>query len=158
VLDAAPCARSSRGSIPSCACTPGSELPDDEVGNCRQFANLLRGEAQALGVRFRFHTEVQRIVPGPRPQVSCGRARPTTRSRCTTSLDSTRTQFMRRRAAAVEPLPESADAIVVCAALGSAALLTPHGLKLPLAAVHGYSVTAPLRHDEHHPTAGRARR
>jgi hypothetical protein len=37
-------------------------------------------------------------------------------------------------------------------------LLTPHGLKLPLAAVHGYSVTAPLRHDEHHPTAARARR
>jgi D-amino-acid dehydrogenase len=44
--------------------------------------------------------------------------------------------------------------VVVCAALGSAALLAPHGLKLPLAPVYGYSVTAPLRQHEHHPDRG----
>jgi D-amino-acid dehydrogenase len=30
----------------------GIHLPDDEIGNCRQFAHLLRGEAQSRGVRF----------------------------------------------------------------------------------------------------------
>jgi D-amino-acid dehydrogenase len=44
----------------------------------------------------------------------------------------------------------SFDAIVVCAAIGSRALLAPLGVRLPLIAVHGYSVTAPLRHDEQH--------
>ena len=50
-----------------------------------------------------------------------------------------------------EPVTEAFDAIVVCAALGAGALLRPLGIKLPLLAVHGYSVTAPLRHNEHHP-------
>jgi len=42
------------------------------------------------------------------------------------------------------------DAVVVCAALGSATLLKPLGVRLPLQPVYGYSVTAPLRHDEQH--------
>ena len=45
----------------------------------------------------------------------------------------------------------SFDAVVVCAGVGSAALLRPLGLQLPLAPVYGYSVTAPLRHVESHP-------
>jgi len=44
--------------------------------------------------------------------------------------------------------------VVVCAALGSNALLRPHGLPLPMQAVHGYSVTAPLRRHEAHPDFG----
>ena len=44
--------------------------------------------------------------------------------------------------------------IVVCAALGATALLRPLGLRLPLMAVHGYSVTAPLRLLEAHPDLG----
>ncbi|RYY68024.1 MAG: FAD-dependent oxidoreductase, partial [Comamonadaceae bacterium] len=33
-------------------------LPDDEVGNCRQFALLLKGQAQDLGARFEFNVAV----------------------------------------------------------------------------------------------------
>ena len=54
----------------------------------------------------------------------------------------------------VEPVTESFDAVVVCAALGAPALLRPHGLQLPLLAVHGYSVTAPLRQLQSHPDRG----
>ena len=53
-----------------------------------------------------------------------------------------------------EPETESFDAVVVCAALGAADLLRPHGIKLPLAPVYGYSVTAPLRNLHIHPDIG----
>jgi D-amino-acid dehydrogenase len=43
--------------------------------------------------------------------------------------------------------------VVVCAGAEANALLAPIGLKLPLAAVHGYSVTAPLRHHDGLPPA-----
>lgn len=36
----------------------GIHLPDDEVGNCRQFALLLRKKAEELGARFVFETTV----------------------------------------------------------------------------------------------------
>ena len=42
-------------------------LPDDGVGNCRQFAHLLRGEAQRLGAQFRFQRNVLAIEPGTTP-------------------------------------------------------------------------------------------
>ena len=38
-------------------------LPNDEVGNCRQFALLLRHEAQALGVNFEFNSAVGPLDP-----------------------------------------------------------------------------------------------
>ena len=44
----------------------------------------------------------------------------------------------------------SFDAVVVCAAVESRPLLRPLGIRLPLLAIHGYSVTAPLRHDDRH--------
>ena len=40
-------------------------VPGDEVGNCRQFALQLKDEAQALGCRFEFNTEVARIEAQP---------------------------------------------------------------------------------------------
>ena len=129
----------------------GIYLPDDEVGNCRQFATLLRAEAQRLGVRFRFHTQVQRIVAGAAPQLVHLYAPP---EESTTLLmaaaepspaDAQDTQPM-----ALLPITEGFDAVVVCAALGSATLLKPLGVRLPLQPVYGYSVTAPLRHDEQH--------
>ena len=52
------------------------------------------------------------------------------------------------------PLTERFDAIVVCAALGSKLLLRPLGIRLPLLAVHGYSVTAPLRQHPQYPDHG----
>jgi D-amino-acid dehydrogenase len=55
---------------------------------------------------------------------------------------------------AVGPVTEAFDAVVLCAALGAPALLAPHGLRLPLLAVYGYSVTAPLRQLEEYPDLG----
>src|SRR4249920_857152 len=44
-------------------------LPDEEVGNCRQFAHLMKQHAQQRGANFRFHRDVQRIEAGALPTV-----------------------------------------------------------------------------------------
>jgi D-amino-acid dehydrogenase len=92
-------------------------LPDDEVGNCRQFALLLKDEARRLGAVFEFNTNVARVSADPKPTLTV----------------------------AGEAAPRTFDAVVMCAGLASAALLRPLGLKLPLVAVHGYSVSAHIR-------------
>lgn len=92
-------------------------LPSDEVGNCRQFALLLKKEAEALGARFEFNANVAALDP----------AHPST------------------LAVQGEPAPRRFDALVMCAGMASAALLRPVGLKIPLAAVYGYSISAPIR-------------
>jgi D-amino-acid dehydrogenase len=92
-------------------------LPSDEVGNCRQFALLLKKEAEALGARFEFNANVAALDP----------ANPAT------------------LAVQGEPAPRRFDALVMCAGMASAALLRPVGLKIPLAAVYGYSISAPIR-------------
>lgn len=92
-------------------------LPSDEVGNCRQFALLLKKEAEALGARFEFNANVAALDP----------AHPAT------------------LAVQGEPAPRHFDAVVICAGMASAALLRPVGLKIPLAAVYGYSISAPIR-------------
>ena len=99
-------------------------LPHDRVGNCRQFAQLLKTQAQRRGAVFRFDADVVRLEPGARPNVVCG----------------------------PDQLPF--DAVVVATGVESNRLLRPLGLGLPLAPVHGYSVTAPLRHVEGHPDLG----
>ena len=95
-------------------------LPDDEVGNCRQFALLLKTQAQRLGVDFEFNSTVAPLDP----------AAPST---------------LRIAADGTQPRQQRFDAVVICGALESAPLLRPLGLKLPLAAVHGYSISAPIR-------------
>ncbi|MDO9358358.1 MAG: D-amino acid dehydrogenase [Polaromonas sp.] len=92
-------------------------LPDDGVANCRQFALLLKADAQRLGVEFEFNKAVAHIQPAPSATISI----------------------------AGEPSPRAFDAVVVCAGVDSAALLRPVGLKIPLAAVYGYSLSATLR-------------
>jgi|JI10StandDraft_1071094.scaffolds.fasta_scaffold328391_2 D-amino-acid dehydrogenase len=92
-------------------------LPSDEVGNCRQFALLLKKEAEALGARFEFNANVAALDP----------SHPST------------------LAVQGEPAPRHFDALVMCAGLASASLLRPVGLKIPLAAVYGYSISAPIR-------------
>ena len=92
-------------------------LGDDEVGNCRQFALLLKDEARHLGARFEFNT----------PVASVSRSQPA----AVTIVN--------------ETAPRTFDAVVICAGLASAALLRPLGLKIPLVAVHGYSVSAHIR-------------
>ena len=113
---------------------PGTELaaalhlPQDGVGNCRQFAHLIKARAQQLGVQFRFDHHVQRIVPGPRPTVAL--------------------ELPRHDGDTRIEAPPPFDAIVVCAGHLAASLLTPLGVRLPLAPIHGYSITAPLRQRE----------
>lgn len=109
-------------------------LPHDGVGNCRQFAHLLKAQAQGLGVDFRFDCPVRRLTPGP--QVSL-------------EVDPQRHDGDTQ----VDP-PRPFDAVVVCAGLDSAPLLAALGLRLPLAPVFGYSVTAPIRHLESYPDHG----
>lgn len=93
------------------------QLPEDEVGNCRQFALLLKSEAQRMGVRFQFNAHVAGI------DNTCGLA---------VALQGQ------------TPMP-GFDAVVMCAGLASAALLRPLGLHIPLAAVYGYSLSAAIR-------------
>jgi D-amino-acid dehydrogenase len=110
---------------PDTAFVGAVHLPDDEVGNCRQFALLLKNAGQALGVRFEFHATVAPLDP----------AAPAT---------------LRVNGAA-----QRFDAVVVCGGVSSAALLRPVGLRIPLAPVYGYSISAPLREPPlHAPRSG----
>ncbi len=92
-------------------------LPGDAVGNCRQFTMLLKAQAQLLGATFEFNREVTHIEQAQAATISI----------------------------ANEAAPRRFDAVVVCAGLDAATLLQPLGLALPLAAVHGYSLSAPIR-------------
>ncbi|PTT17686.1 amino acid dehydrogenase [Acidovorax sp. HMWF029] len=99
-------------------------LPDARAGNCRLFAQLLRQGTQGSGVRFAFNTRIDRIGANPAGVVVQG-----------------------------EPDLRRFDAVVLCAGTASAALLPALGLRLPMAAVYGYSVSAPLRESTHAPQA-----
>lgn len=117
-LDPADTRRIETGLNPEMAFFGALHLPDDEVGNCRQFAQLLKNEAQRLGVDFAFNTpitHVQSSING----ITLG--------------------------VAGDPAPHHYDAAVICAGLESARLLAPLGLRVPLAAVHGYSISATIR-------------
>lgn len=155
LLDAAQCRAVEPGLSDETPLHGGVYLPDGEVGNCRQFTTLLRAEAQRIGVRFRFHTQVQKIVSGSAPQLVHLYSPPEESTvlmnvAAESAPDGTRdTQPM-----ALHAVTEGFDAVVVCAALDSAALLRPHGLKLPMQAVYGYSITAPLRRVEAHGDIG----
>ena len=149
VLDAAGCRRIEPGLNPAAPLHAGIYSQDDEVGNCREFTHLLRKEAARADVRFRFGTPVAAIVAGREPRVVLCRtaavARPHAPHRSTGSEQGT---MATPAAAATSEL--TFDAIVVCAALGSRELLRPLGIDLPLLPIYGYSLTAPLRHDEQH--------
>lgn len=149
MLDAAQCRAIEPGLATTTPLHAGIHLPDDEVGNCRQFALLLRREAEQLGVRFRLATTVERIVPGAQPRLVYRHAAREESPAHETRSQTQRTTWPETRPLDAEPVAEAFDAVVVCAALGAPQLLRPLGLKLPLQAVYGYSVTAPLRHDGH---------
>ncbi len=102
---------------PDTAFLGGIHLPNDEVANCRQFALLLKDVARHLGVDFQFNTTVADINSAQAASI-----------------------FI-----AGESTPRQFDRIVVCAGLASAALLKPLGLKIPMTAVYGYSISAPIR-------------
>jgi len=92
-------------------------LPDDEVGNCRQFALLLKNQAQRMGVNFLFNSDVLQVAASDGVSISL----------------------------AGEPVARQFDAAVLCTGLDSNRLLKPLGLQIELAAVHGYSISAAIR-------------
>jgi D-amino-acid dehydrogenase len=94
-------------------------LPDDEAGNCRQFAILLKDAAREAGARFEFNAEVRPLDP----------AAPST----LTVIEGGAARQVRF------------DAVVVCGGVESVALLSPVGVRVPIAPVYGYSISAPIR-------------
>jgi len=150
LVDAAGCRGIEPDLNPETPLQAGIHIMDAEVGNCRQFAHLMRNEAQRVGVSFVFHSQVDRIEPGAAPRivqrnVSVGE---------NTRLSQADDLFDATRPLADDAAQDHFDAVVVCAALGASALLRPHGLKLPLQPVYGYSITAPLRQHHGHPDHG----
>ena len=128
VIDATRCRQLEPALSATTALFAAIHLPNDGVGNCRQFAHLMRAQAQRLGAGFRFDTDVQALAPGTRPTL---------------------------RTAGGETL--EFDAVALCAGVQANALLPAVGLKLPLAPIYGYSITAPVRHlDGHAPLGPRA--
>ncbi|MDD5325850.1 MAG: D-amino acid dehydrogenase [Polaromonas sp.] len=101
---------------PDTAFVGAVHLPDDGVANCRQFALLLKGVAQQMGVKFEFNTTVTRLEQGQTANLLI----------------------------AGENSPRSFEHVVLCTGVASAQLLRPLGLKIPMAAVHGYSISAPI--------------
>jgi D-amino-acid dehydrogenase len=93
-------------------------LPEAQVGNCRLFAHMLRQAAQELGVQFAFGAQVQRLHTAPVGLQIAG-----------------------------QPSPQPFDAVVLCAGAAARELLQPLGFTPPLATLHGYTVSAPLRED-----------
>jgi D-amino-acid dehydrogenase len=92
-------------------------LPEEEAGNCRQVAQLLKRDAEALGAQFHFGCDLAPL----------NRAQP-------------------RALSLAEGSPShSFDAVVVCAGVASATLLKPLGLRIPLAPVFGHSISAAIR-------------
>lgn len=156
LLDAQQCAALEPGLNLEQTLHAGIHLPQAEVGNCRQFAHLLRLEAQRLGTQFRFHTTVRSITPGQQaslvheytpPAEQAGPA-----SRSGDNMD--RREAGDTRPARPGPQQDNFDAIVVCAGTGAAELLAPLGLKLATTRLHACSITAALRQLEAHPHLG----
>ncbi len=102
------------------------ELPGAEVANCRQFALLLKNECLRRGVSFAFNTEVTRINSASGVSL-------------TVAGDASAWPY---------------DALVICAGADSARLLVPVGVKLRLAGVQGYSISAPIREPLNAPRSG----
>ncbi len=148
LLNATQCRAIEPGLNTDTALHAGIHLPQAEVGNARQFALLLRNEAQRLGARFLMHTTVQHLEPGPRPRVTHVSV---DAPESTLAAPSANSKLHEDES---DPVTESFDAVVLCTGASSAALLARHGLKLPMIPVHGWSLTAPLRHREAHPDHG----
>jgi D-amino-acid dehydrogenase len=97
----------------------GLHLPGDESGNCPLFARQLKEEALRNGVRFRFNESVSRLI----------------------------SEGGRVTGVLTDRGPVKADAVVLAAAVDSARLMKPLGLRLPIYPVKGYSATVNLTAD-----------
>ena len=125
LIDAEKSRRLEPGLNPQAPLHAAIHLPQDGVGNCRHFTYLLRQKAQELGTQFVFDTRVRALAAGQRPELHF--------------QDGTTRAF---------------DAVVVCAGVQANEVLCSIGVKLPLAPVYGYSITAPLRTQAHEQQLG----
>lgn len=132
LVDAARCRELEPGLSPATPLRGGLVLRDGEAGNCRRFAQLLRAEAEQLGARFRFGTEVLALDAADQGAAA---SRVQLRYRAAPGDDG--------QAAALHA--HGFDAAVVCTGAAADRLLRPLGLRLPLLPVWGYSVSAALR-------------
>jgi len=125
-------------------------LPDDEVANCRQFALLLKDESRRLGVSFEFHSSVQNI------QLSVINSVPSaTVSVAAIVTDSQLSGFSRSLTTLDTKLQShSFDSVVLCTGAHSSPLLHSAGIRLPLASVYGYSVSAHVKEPLNAPRSG----
>lgn len=123
-IDAEAARKIEPGLSPEAPLAGALHLPEATAGNCRLFAQLLRQGTQGAGVQFAFGTRVLRLASQPVGVQVQG-----------------------------ETGTRTFDATVLCAGMASSALLRPLGVHLPMAAVHGYSVSAPLREALHAPVA-----
>lgn len=121
-VDADTARRIEPGLSPTLALAGALHLPDGLAGNCRQFALLLRQAAQRQGADFQWSAAVERVCTAPTGLQIQG-----------------------------EASPRPFDAVVLCAGAQAAALLPPLGLRLPLAALHGSTLSAPMREALHAP-------
>jgi D-amino-acid dehydrogenase len=108
----------------------GLYLPDDESGDCAEFARQLRTLCESKGVAFRFNSEVEHLL-GSSSGVSGVRLRDAHGS--TSTID--------------------ADAIVVAAGIESRELLLPFDIRVPLYPVKGYSATLAIADPDRAPRA-----
>jgi D-amino-acid dehydrogenase len=103
----------------------GLHLPADETGDCQLFTQALAEHASRRGVRFRFETAVEGL---------------SVEGECMTGV-------------ATSAGPLSADRYVVALGTGAVPLLAPHGIRLPIQPVKGYSVTLPVARFDRAPRA-----
>lgn len=96
----------------------GLLTPKDETGDCFKFSNALALTADRLGVRFAYNTVVKRL------DLEAGRR--------VRGIVTDRERII------------SADAVVVAFGSHSPLFLRPHGIKLPVYPVKGYSLTVPI--------------
>lgn len=104
-------------------------MPDDGTGDCRQFTRALVEQCQALGVEFRWASEVISVVRDA-SRVLALKLMPAERDEA----------GMARHEESLE-----ADAFVLCAGCESRRLGAMLDIELPIYPVKGYSLTAPIR-------------
>jgi len=92
-------------------------LPGDETGDCLLFTQRLAEMAASLGAKFRFDTEVKRLVR----------------------------EGDRLVAVETSAGPMRADAVVVALGSHSPKWLAPVGVRIPVYPVKGFSITVPIR-------------
>jgi D-amino-acid dehydrogenase len=91
-------------------------LPNDETGDCYLFTQRLAEMAQALGVRFRFGTTIQRLAA----------------------------EGGELKAVHTSAGELKADQVVLALGSHSPTLLKPLGIRIPVYPVKGYSITVPI--------------